>query len=100
MLLLDTASGVLNADEHASGTVEGRDLERRVRGSEHGVLRIQHQVKDDLLQFALVAVDARKMGVKVRLHANLRCLELVLEQCNCVAKKIVQIHAGELRPAG
>src|SRR6266550_6496132 len=50
MFPFDAASRVLDANEHTSGSVEGRNLERCVRGSEHRILRVQHQVENDLLQ--------------------------------------------------
>src|ERR1700730_9571032 len=79
MFPFDPASGVLDSHQHTPGTVEGCNLERCVRGSEHGVLRVQHQVENDLLQLALIAVDAREVCIEVRLDANLRCFELMLQ---------------------
>src|SRR5882757_200751 len=100
MFSLDAASGVLDAYQHTSSTVEGRNLKRGVRSSEHRILRVQHQVEDDLLQLALIPVNACEVWIKVRFHPNLRRLELMLQQSHGVTEKIVQIQAGELRPAG
>src|SRR5258708_7221771 len=100
MFSLDAAAGVLNAHDHASGSVESRNLERCVRGSEHRILRVQHQVENDLLQLALISVNACQVRIEVRLHANLRCLELMLEQRHRITEQLIQVDAGELRPAG
>ncbi len=54
--------------------------------AEHGVLRVQQQVEEDLLQLAAVAVDARELRIEIGLDANLRGLELVLEQGERVAE--------------
>src|SRR5882724_11034699 len=89
MFLFDAASGILDPYQHTSGSVEGRNLERCVRGSEHRILRVQHQVQNDLLQLALVAVNACEVRIEVRLHANLRCLELMLQESYGVTEKIV-----------
>ena len=68
--------------------------------AEHGVLRVQHQVEDDLLQLAVVAVNARKLRIEVGLDANLRGLELMFQQSERVAQQFVEIDARELRAAG
>src|SRR5258705_874925 len=86
MFSLDAAAGVLNAYQHTPRSIEGRNLERCVGGSKHRILRVQHQVENDLLQLALISVDAREARVEVRLHANLRCLELMLQQRHGVAE--------------
>src|SRR5205823_5251118 len=49
---------------------------------------------------ALIPVNACEVWIEVRLHANLRCLELMLQESYGVTEKIVQVQAGELRPAG
>src|SRR5258707_2461478 len=46
MFPFDAASGVLDAYQHTSGSVEGCNLERCVRGSEHRIFRVQHQVQN------------------------------------------------------
>ena len=74
------------------GAVEGRNLQRCVRRSEHRILRVQHQVQNDLLQLALIAVNAREVRVEVRLDANLRRLELMLQQRHGVAQQLVQVR--------
>ncbi len=56
------------------------DAKRGVRRAEHRVLRVQHQVENDLLQLAAIAVNARQVRIEVGLDANLRGLELVFEQ--------------------
>ena len=45
----------------------------------HGVLRVKHEVEDDLLEFALVAVDAGEVGVEGGLEADLTA---VLNWCS------------------
>src|SRR5258707_3934050 len=47
MFPFDAASGILDAYQHTSGSVECGNLERCVRGSEHRILRVQHQVQND-----------------------------------------------------
>ncbi len=68
--------------------------------AEHRVLRVQHQVENDLLQLALIAVNASEVRIEVRLDANLRSLELMLQQRHRVAEQFIQIHARELCAAG
>ena len=80
MFFFDAATGVLDAYDHASCAIEGGNLESGIRRSEHRVLCIEHEIENDLLQFALVAVNARQIGIEVRLYADLRSLELMLEQ--------------------
>ena len=46
----------------------------------HGVLGVQQQVEEDLLQLAGVAVDGRKLVGKIEIDQNLRGFELVFEQ--------------------
>src|SRR3954463_6976206 len=77
MLSLDAAARVLNPHHHPARRVEGRNLKRCVGASEHGILRVQHQVQDDLLQLALIPMNTREVWVEVRLHANLGGLELM-----------------------
>ncbi len=100
VLLLDAAAGVLNADDDATCAVEGGDLEGCVGGAEHRVLRVQHEVEDDLLELALVAVNAGEVWVEVGFDTDLRGLELVLEEGDGVVKELVQVEAGELGSAG
>ena len=46
----------------------------------HRVFRVEHQVEDDLLQLALVAVDAGQVWVEIGFDADLRGLELMVER--------------------
>ena len=64
MLALDAAAGVLDADHDAAGSVEGGDAQRGVGRSEHRILRVQHEIQDDLLELALVSVNARELRVE------------------------------------
>ena len=80
-----------------------RKVATRRRGigcSEHCVLGVEHQVQNDLLQLAVVAVDERQLRIEVCLDANLRGLELVFQQRERVAQQVVQIDVGELASAG
>ena len=65
----------------------------RSRVSVHGVLGVEHEVEDDLLELALVAVNARKVRVEVGFDADLRGLELVLEEDDGVVQKLVEVDA-------
>ena len=42
------------------------DAEGGVGGAVHGVLGVEHEVEDDLLELALVALDAGEGGVEGR----------------------------------
>ena len=66
----------------------------------HGVLRVQEEVEKDLLQLAGVAEDGREVGLESGFEADLRGLELVLEQGQCVANDCVHVDVGELGAAG
>ena len=66
----------------------------------HGLLGVQQQVEEDLLQFAGVAVDGRQLVNEVELDVDLRGLELVIEQRQRVADDLVQIGFAELRGLG
>ncbi len=62
------------------GRVEGADAEGGVGDAVHGVLGVEQQVEDDLLQLALVALDGCERGGEVRFDADARGFELVIEQ--------------------
>ena len=66
----------------------------------HGFLGVQQQVQKDLLQLAGVAVDGGQFLGQVKIHHNLRRLELVFEQRKRVANHLVQIGLAELRGRG
>src|SRR5437588_13088213 len=88
MFSLDAAARVLNPQHHPAWRVEGRNLKRCVGASEHGILRVQHQIKNDLLQLALIPMDTCEVRIEVRFHANLRGLELMLQQSNGVVQQL------------
>ena len=75
--------------------------ERRVDGAEHGILRVEHEVEDDLLELALVAVDAReaagRSSVSTRICAVLNWWS---SRVSGVAEELVEVDAGELGAAG
>src|ERR1700677_5202837 len=100
VLALDATARVLDAHQHTARAIEGRNLQSCILCSEHRVLCVQHKVQNHLLKLTLVAVNPREVRIEVRLNANLRCLELVLQQRNGIAKQCVQVDAGKLRAAG
>src|SRR5271170_6708710 len=100
VFLFDAAARVLNPHKHTPRAIEGSNLQRGVCGSKHRILRVQHKVQNHLLQLALVAVNACELRIEVHFHANLRRLELMLQQRHRIAQQIVQVHARELRAAG
>src|SRR5580700_45739 len=62
----------------------------------HGVLGVQQQVEEDLLQFPGVAVDGGKLASQIEIDQNLRGFELVLKQRKRVANDLVQVCGAEL----
>src|ERR1035438_417671 len=62
----------------------------------HGILGIEQQVEEDLLQFAWVTVDGRQLLGQVEIQADLCGLELVFEQCERVANNLVEVGLTKL----
>jgi len=81
------------AGGHAQGAAAGL-------AADDGVLRVEEEIEQHLLQLALVAVDGGQIVCQARVHFNLRGLELVLQQGEGVVDDAVHIHAGERGAAG
>ena len=93
VVAVDSCAGVLNAHNHSSCHLAGRDLQRRIRCAKHRILGVQQQVQDNLLQFALVAMDFLQQWIEVGLDAYLHGLKLVLQQRQAVKQQLVEIDA-------
>ena len=63
-------------------------------------LALRQQVEEDLLQFAGVAVDGRKLVGKIEIDENLRGLELMFEQRERVANDLVQVGGAKFGGRG
>ncbi len=63
----------------------------------HGILGVQQQVEKHLLQLAWVAVDGGQILVQFEIDEDLRGLELVIEQRECVANDLVEVCIAKLR---
>ncbi len=63
----------------------------------HRVLRVEKQVKKDLLQFAGVAQDGRQIRLEHSFQLNLGGAELVFQQLQRVLDDVVQIESSKLR---
>src|SRR6185312_2179305 len=66
VLRRNTGAAVTDVDLHGI-SVRRADVQRAAL-ARHGVFGVQEQVQEDLLQFAGIAMDQRKPGVKVGLH--------------------------------
>ncbi len=93
MLGRDAGAGV--GDQGFDVAVDQRgDAQAPAAG--HGVLGVQQQIEEDLLQLAGVAVDGGQLVGKIEIDQDLRGLELVLEQRKRVANDLVQVGGAEL----
>src|SRR5579859_2480212 len=66
----------------------------------HGVFGVEQQVKEDLLELAGIAVDARKLAVEVHLYSDARGLHLMLDESQGVANDLVEVGVAELGGGG
>src|SRR5579864_550875 len=97
MLRGNAAAGVGYAYRH-SGAIRGRHAQSST--CRHGILRIQEQVKENLLQASSVSLDQRQMRGQIVFDRNPRSFELVLEQSQGVVDDLVHIHVAKLSAAG
>ena len=59
---IDTRSGIRDLDDGMAVCGEGPDANERTGRAMHCVAGIQHQVQDDLLELALVALHGGQIG--------------------------------------
>src|ERR1035441_5285605 len=88
----DARSGVGHsyADHVAIG---GGHVQRAA--SRHGVLGVEEQVEEDLLQSSGISLDGGNSCGQLRVHLNLGNFELVLEKCERVGDDLVNVDIGE-----
>src|SRR5271155_2754122 len=93
----NAAPGVGHAHADAL-TVERGHAQRAT--ARHGVLRVQEQVQEHLLQSPRIALNGGQSGFRCVVHFDLGHLELVFEQSERVGDYFVDIHIADLAAAG
>src|SRR5437868_180809 len=97
VLWRNTGPGVGDYDSN-SVTVLGGDFQSAA--IRHRILGVQEEIKEDLLQLAAVAHDAREISIEITLDVYSSRFELVLEQRERVLNDTVQIKQLEFAAAG
>src|ERR1700761_4751351 len=97
MFRRNAGAGICNRHSYMS-ICFSRNVEGAAAG--HGVLGIEKEIEEDLLQLACIAENRRQCRRKFDDCSYLRGLELVLEQRERLADDRVHIRVAELRTAG
>ncbi len=74
--------------------------DQQTSSSRHRIACIQEEIQEDLLQFAGIPHDGRQNGIERQIDFNLRSFELVLEQRQGFADRVVQIDFLEFGRTG
>ena len=98
----DTRAGVADFEDHKVAGAVGAGAERKegVAYALHGVACVEHEVEDDLLELALVAVDAREVGVEPGFEPDAGGFEGVFEEDGGVMEELVEVDGDELGGGG